>query len=444
MRRIPVLLFLCVGFATVGAVGQVAGFTHSEVVIDIGAPGIDGLEFNCDLGFEGALDNWTLGGLINLEDTGLERLAFLARGSIGAFNIYSLYQVEALDGGTPIPDDNILSAWDNAVWTTIVGADLWAFFSNVQEDWLGATLIGTGISIGAHAFAGDVEICGEVTSNLSPMLPYIYWNGLEKVVERNLACDLIQVLNPTSDFGFELAEFAFDFPCRCADISSWISFSTQGFNGLAVEILDFASGLPGLTVEAFGIFFLPEEKFTVLELGLDPVTGLCITPYVTLAFDALTTPTGLQVDALELDYSIGDVSVVVSELLADDDYYIGVDCAIHEYPWLSMDLAFPDECVDPVHGVEEAIGIEVGQSGCCGGESFVGIYNYFDIDLSDALFDWLGARVRTEFGLSTCLSVFAEAVVWHDEYDTITFGFDCTCGILSGLTADRACGIPMP
>ncbi len=443
MRRTLALFMLGVGLTTVVAIGQVAGFTHSEVVVDIGASGIDGLGLNCDLGFEVTLDGWTLGSLINLEDTGLERLAFLARGSITAFDVYSLYRVESLDEGTPVPGENILSDWNNAVWTSIAGADLWAFFSNRATSWFGDTLSGTGMAIGAHGFAGDVEVWGEVTCNLGPMLPYIYWNPLEEVVERNLACDLIQVLNPTNDFGFEQAKFVLDFPCRCADVSSWIGFSTQGFDMLAVEILDFASGLPGLTIEAFGIFFEPDEKLTFLELGLDPVTGLCITPYVTLALDGPTTATGLQVDALELDYSIGDVAVVVSELLADNGYYIGVDCAIHELSWLSMDLAFPDEFVEEAFGVEEAIGIEVGRSGCCGGESFLGIYNYFDIDLSDALFDWLGARVRTEFGLSTSLSVFAEAVVWHDDYDTITFGFDCTCGILSGLTADRACGLAM-
>jgi hypothetical protein len=338
--------------------------------------------------------------------------------------------------------------WDNAVWASIAGADFWAIFSTVEERDFEWDESGAGLAIGAHGLAGDIEVWSEIRFNLHPVLPFIYENGIEKTVEKNLACDLIDIIDPTCSLDFTGADFMFDFPFCCADVGSWISFGTGGFYWAEFWMLDLATGIPGVTLERTSLVFTPDEKMLYFWLEFDPGAGLCITPFVTLDmppfgpfFDIQNAGTiqGFEIDALELVCNIGDVKVVISELFTSDDYYIGEDAAIHKRSDFVSFATFPDDCVNPAYGVQEAIAVEIGRDGCCGNETFIGIYSFFDIDLHDVLFDWLGVRVRAEMSFSPSISAYVEAWIWYDEFDAIILGFDYSWDTLRALIKDWDC-----
>ena len=436
MKRILGLMVVCVVLVSTIAIGQMAGFVDNEIFVDFGEPWSDALWLDFEVGFEYTVGSWTFGALADLYEEGLYDLAFVTVGSIGAIDVYSMYW---LDGEDFDYEDNMYADWDNAAWTTIAGADFWVLFSQVEHRDFGWDGSGAGLAIGTHGTAGDVEVWSEIQFNLYPLLPFIYENGIEKTVEMNLPCDLIDVIDPTCRLDFTGAQFLFDFPFCSADAGSLIGFGTGGFYGVEFWMLDLATGIPGVILERTSLVFTPEEKTLYFWLGFDPGPSLCITPFVTLDLDDPTTVVGCEIDALQLACTIGDVSVVISELFANDDYYIGIDGVIHEYWGLLSYGTLTEDCVDEAFGVQEAIGIEIGRDDCCSNESFVGIYSYFDLDLADSLFDWLGLRARVELAFSPLLSAFVEAWIWHDEFDSIAFGFDYSWGTLRALTKDWTC-----
>jgi hypothetical protein len=419
--------------------GQSAGFVHGEAVFDFDDPWPDAVEIDFEVGAEYSVSDWSFGALVDIEQFGLEDLAFLATGSLGALNVYSLYWLEAVFGDGPIPGVDLDADWDNAIWMDVAGVELWAFFSIRAEDWLGDHLSGTGLALGGHGSAGDVELWAEVQFNLWELLPFIYWNGFERTLDQNLACDLIDVIDPTCGLDFSFAEVYVELPFCCADPVGWIGFDCEGFYGFEVWIDDLAIGDTGLVWEWIDLWFEAEEKDLELRLGLDVGEAVCIRPYVTLLQADPATVLGLEVDALELACTVGDVTVVVSELLCTDDYYIGTDGAIHPYEWIGSGWKIPTDCVDEAYGVEEAIAIEVGRDGCCGNESFVGLYSFFDVDLDDAMFDWLGVRARAVTPISSSLSLYIEAWIWSDGIESIALGFDATWGTLKSVTSDWTC-----
>lgn len=448
MVRIALSTTLCVGLVAIAVIGQISGFVHDKIGIDFGAPWSDALYLEFDVGLEYTIGSWTSGTAVSLYNYGLLDISFVTIGSIGAIQVYSSYW---LDGEYNQADDFLYADWDNAVWTSVAGADFWAIFSTVEDRGLNWNDSGAGLAIGAHGLAGDIEIWSEMQFNLESMMPYIYENGLEKTLEKNLACDLIDIADPTCSLDFTGAELVFEFPFCCADVGSWIGFGTDGFHALELWMLDLATGIPGVTLEQTRLRFSLNTKMLYLGLGFDPGIGFCITPYVTLDLGYVQSPNsmpiieGFGIDALELDCNIGDVKVIISELLSFDDYYIGIDGAIHNYPDDFSFWTLSNECIQPAYGVHEAISIEIGRDGCCGSDSFVGIYNYFDMTLSDALFDWLGVRVRAEMSFSPSISAYVEAWIWHNEFDAIILGFNYSWGDIRALTEDWNCcwsGVP--
>jgi hypothetical protein len=88
---------LCICFVAFAAIGQMAGFVHTEIVVDFGEPWTDALWLDFAVGFEYTVGSWILGTIANLDEEGLSDLAFVTIGSIGAIDVYSMYWLDGED-----------------------------------------------------------------------------------------------------------------------------------------------------------------------------------------------------------------------------------------------------------------------------------------------------------------------------------------------------------
>jgi hypothetical protein len=431
------VVFLAVAFLALPAAAQVAGFFHGDAELDFDGGLLDALWLDITTGVEYSIDGWSFGVTFDAGNEGLADLAFLTTGLWGALHVYSMYGLWDVASGSMAAD------WDNAVWTQMFGVDLWGIFSVQTEYDNGAVpdLSGAGLSVGGHAAPGDLEMWWEVCFNSWQILPLIYWNGLDSVMDKNLACDFISVDAPTCALDFTYADFFFRFPFCCIDVQSWISFDCDGFDDLRVWVQDIPLGNSPFTLSTVALDFDLTGKQIDVDLGIDAGDVACITPYLTLNQDSEYSISGIYVEALQLVCTLGDATVTVSELLSPREHYVGQDGAIHTFTYDYYHWTFPSECVDPLFDVSEAISIEIGREGCCGGHSKLALYNFFDFESHDALFGWVGLRARAEASLTSTVSTYLETWYWVDGLESITFGIDISWGTLRSLPKDQDCCI---
>ncbi len=429
--RVAGIVFVAVLFWGSPSFAQFAGFLHVENAFDFDEPWLDAFEIDLEAGFEYSVGDWSFGTLFDAEETGLEDLAFLATGALGAFHVYSMYGQWDLDS-------DLWTDWDNVVWVDLFGAELWCAFSLQTEDDHLFSLSGSGFAVGGNGTVGDVEIWGEMSFNLWRLLPWIYWNDLETVMDQNLACDFIAVEAPTCAMDFSYTQLFVQFPVCCLDVTGWIGFDCGGVAGVELWTKDVPIGNTAFAIDWIDLRYQVNEKNLNLWFGIDAGDTVCITPYLSIDDESEHSIAGISVDALELVCTLGDVKVTVSELLSDDAWFIGTDGAVYSYDngfaWI-----IPPDCVDVAYGVDEAIAIEVSGDACCGRGSTLGLYNYFDFDLDDSLFSWLGVRARFETPLSSALSTYVETWIWYDGIESIAFGLDVTWGTLRSLPKDLNC-----
>ena len=432
-----VLAALCVGGLAASA-QTMSGFAHGELALGFWGTWPESIEIESELGIEYAIDAWSFGALLTLAGTDLEDLAFLAEGSLGAVSVYSLYWLWPSNGPNWLPGGGFAADWENAFWMNIGGVEMWSFFSLNELDAFGTFESGAGLAIGGHGTAGGVEIWAQTSFNLVPNLAFIYWNGFESTVDQNLACDLIEVAYPTCALGFTYAEAYIDFPFCCAEATAWIGFDCLGFDGVEFWTRELAIGETALSLEWVGLWFGLDAKEVGLWFDLDIGHTACIEPFVTLDMDDMTVIDGLEIDALELACTVGDVSVRIAELFSMDDFYLGIDGAIHPVEPL-VHWIIPAQCVEPMYDAKQAIAIEIDRTDdCCCGTSF-GLYNFFDPDLDGVLFDWLGLRARVVSSASSSVSMYLETWIGYDGVEAILFGFDYTWGTLRALTNELDC-----
>ena len=427
------LAFLVAAVGVAPAFAQFAGFLHieNEFYLDDFWP--DALEVDLEVGAEYSVSGWSFGTLFDAGKDGLEDLAFLATGTLGAFHVYSMY------GQWDLDDEYLWTDWDNAVWVDVFGTELWCVFSlQTEEDQL-FSLSGSGFAVGGHSVVGNAEVWGEIGFNLWELAPWIYWNDLETVMDQNLACDFIAVEEPTCAMDFSYAQLFVEFPVCCLDVTGWIGFDCYGFEGVELWAKDIPIGNTAFVIDWIDLWYEVDEKGLDLWFGIDAGDVVCITPYLSLDDESEYAIAGIAVDALELVCTLGDVTLTVSELFSADDWFIGTDGAIHSYDFDDAAWIIPPDCVDVAYAVDEAIAIEIHRDACCGHGATLGLYNYFDTDFTDTLFSWLGIRARLETPLSSSLSTYVETWIWYDGIESIAVGIDVTWGALRSLPKDLDC-----
>ena len=421
---------------------SLSGFIDHSTILYFDSGGFDEFGFSTKIGIEYGIADWAFGAFLDLEDNSWhwdewDVLAFSAVGSLGATEVYSLLQFESY--GEPLSTSDMWQDWDTVLRTEIADVEMWAILSLLARTDDEVSFSGAGSAFGLHGQSGGLEVWAEVQFNLYSVVDWIFWNGFDEVLRKNQACYLIEVDDWTScEMEFSFADLYVTFPFLCTDVGTWIGFDDDGFHAFEVWVDDLETGIDWLQIDYIDLWYELDEKDFDMALGVSLGDAACVKPYVSLVQDNSFSVSGIRIDALELSFQIGDVTIVVSELMDDHDHYLGIDARIHPWGWNDSIFLIPSVCIDPMFGAEEAIGIEIGGTGCCA-PFLLGIYSFFDIDLTGVLFDWMGLRVLFKDELTSKLSWSVESWLMYDGLEWIEFGFSYNWGDVRSISSDETC-----
>ena len=398
-----VVLLLVTGVA-VSATSLSGRWTSQlDVVIDPAAAFADSLSLWSELATELQIGSWTFANTTFFgSEAGLDLVTFAAQGSLGAFDITSALAFREPQGFSGI----------GAARVVVGGLEWWGVAT--LERWprpVGAAglLMGTLGSVGSVEYYADIAFNLELTS-----FPYIMEHGFDAFWDLLSLChwSLLDTAQGGCGLPFKYLNLYAEFPWDCLRVQTWAVFYwLRGFGFFDLQVSDVDLGLSGLTLDQLALRFDVDSKTVLFDFGLRMAETFCFTPYVSLQEGASgRLIDGLSFDALELICNVGDVTVIVSELLrtstqiglGESILYIGSDARIHE---LYLSLGGFGECFDPVDA-NEAIGIEFGREGCCGASMKFGVYAFFDTDLpGTSLFDWSETHARLEYATASSLTV---------------------------------------
>lgn len=436
---------------------SLSGFIDNSTTLYFDNSGLDEFGFSTKIGIEYGIADWAFGTFLDLEANNWhwygypyewDVLAFSAAGSLGATEVYSLLQFESF--GDPLNASDMWQDLDTVLRTEIAGVEMWAILSLLAWTEDEETLSGAGSAFGLHGQAGVAEVWAEIQFNLDSVVDWIFANGFDEVLRKNQTYYLIEVLDWTSCImEFSFADVYVTFPFLCTDLGTWIGFDPDGFYAFELWAEDLETGIDWLQIDYVDLEYWINGKDLDIMLEVSLGDAACIKPYVSLVQDNPFSVSGIQIDALELFYQIGDATIVLSELLYRGElylpnYYLGIDARIHPLPlwwWEEAPTSrflLPSQCAYPILGAEEAIGLEIGGAGCCAPFLF-GIYSFFDIDLTGVLFDWMGLRVLFKDELTSKLSWSFESLLMHDGLEWIEFGFSYKWGDVRTISSDETC-----
>ena len=438
-RRLLLTAVLVCGFAVLGSAVTISGFFDQELDFSFGA-GFTEFWFDTEIGLEAGFGSWNIGTFIDLETDGWEDLEFFTLGRVGAFNVYSIFEFHALDGGALTPGDNIKEDWDTAIWTRLAGVDLWAVFSILAgDDPVDGWISGAGWAWGLHGQAGDFEIWSEMRFNLRPFVRWVVWNGFEKTIRFNQGCDTISVEEPNCDLDFTYANIYARFPVDCMDVGARIGFFDTGFSNLRFWVEDIDTPIEWLEIDAIHLWFYEDEKELGLMFDVSVAEASCITPYVSLAQSSMTTVDGVQIDALGMEVEVESVTVIASAMFDDTDYYLGKDARLHAVKGSEpYSYTLYADCIGDRAGMEFALGLEVDGTGCCAPQT-LGVYGFFGPFTPTALFDLEILRVIYEDHITPQLSWSAEFTFEASSPPRVEFAFAYDWGEVQITNSMESC-----
>jgi len=345
---------------------------------------------------------------------------FAAIGSLGAFDLISAIEFD------PFWDESHAISAGRAA---LGGVGLWGAVA--LDDWMADPWLG--YLFGTYGSVGDVQFYADVGLNIDPIVTWaIIRYGFETVWEQLAFCDMLFPISAGGPVLTSLNVYT-KAPFSCMDIETWIHVDPHGFQFFSLWASDVDLGIGGLLIDRMELLFRPNAKIVQFDLGFQVGEMACITPYVSLSDDPTTHHIdGLSFDALEMICTIGDVTVIVSELLnrtlmVPFFYVIGDDARIHKLeagvwgPWWWW-------CVTPI-AASEAIGIEIDRTGCCDTRFSVGLYTFFDTTLpASSPFDWTETHLTFECEFSNGYTVFGHLGTHHSSGMFLQFGFEAVWG----------------
>gem|GEM_PF-1426748 len=466
MKTFLIIAVLVVGLGIPVYAQSLSGFIDHSTILYFDSGAFDEFGFSTKIGIEYGIADWAFGAFLDLEDNSRrwygywdewDVLAFSAVGSLGATEVYSLVQFESF--GKPLSTDDMWQDWDTVVRMEIAGVETWAILSVQEQTYDEESQSGAGSAFGLHGRADMLEVWAEVQFNLYSVVDWVFANGFDEVLRKNQACYyLIEVVDPTCSMEFSFADVYVAFPFLCTDVKTWIGFDDDGFYEFEIWVEDLETGIDWLQIDYVDLRYWIDGKNLDIELGVSLGDAVCIKPYASFVQENSFSVSGIRIEALELSYQIGDATIVFSELMYQEEiflpnYYLGIDARIHPLPswwWEETRASYfliPSQCTDPMFAAEEAIGLEIGGDGCCapfllGIYSFFDIdltYSFFDIDVTDVLFDWIGLRVLFKNGLTSKLSWSFESWLMYDKVEWIEFGFSYNWGDVRSISSDETC-----
>ena len=202
-----------------------------------------------------------------------------------------------------------------------------------------------------------------------------------------------------------------------------------------------ATNSPAMVIEAVEVWFELEHKHVDVHLGLGLGETTCITPFVSLIQSQQTAVDGIQLDGLQLLWEMDDVTVVASALMDDAEFFIAEDARIYPQDGgVTLAYVLLPDCIRSIDEVEFALGLEVGDEGCCAPSRF-GVYAYFDSD-HGKLFDFVGLRFLFNDWITDSLSWSAEGWFEYEAYQRIEFTVSYAWGeprIVSSAEGSSCC-----
>jgi hypothetical protein len=438
-----VVLLLAFGIAV--SASSLSGRWKTELALDIDAATFgERIFLRSELATEFRVGGWTFANVASCDsDIGLDIVKFAAAGFLGAFDVISSMTFNERG-------DDFRSV--AAARTIIGGVDVWSGATLWGRDVDG---YGPGVILGASGVAGNIEFYADITFNIDKSLVWhIIETGFDAFWDRLVLCDILGPACWNCDPTFSFLDVYTKIPWVCFDIETLALFTrSSGFQRCDVWISDVDLGFGGLMLNRFDVLFTVESKAVLLDFGLRLAETACITPYVSLVRDAPEDQgkvDGLLVDALELVWTLGDVTFIASELFDTGGLdpplpgplapilLLGNDARIHKVDLFSGAFG---ECFVPV-AANEAIGIEVRRAGCCGSTFRLGIYTFFDTHLpGTSLFDWSETRVRLEYGSASNLTVSGSLNVDHEQVTSLGIGIELFWGdlVIFGPDWEAAC-----
>jgi hypothetical protein len=345
MKRALVLsLIFAVGLGIVGFGATLSGKWDTDLILDFTQPiWPAGITVVTVLDVDYTVGDWTFGSYTKISNGAWGTQYFDAAGVLGAFTITSKLEFD--------PANVAFKKWTSTVDVSIAGVTFGAKFELVP--------LATKLTLTGSGVAGDVTI------------------GVTVVLG-----DLDVAPSDGCDLDFASAKFVVGFPFCCADVTSTLYITCEGFDYVKFCVSDLTiENLPWLTLGACVQFQTDSKVFTLspeIDLG---VIGCDFDLFYTLKKSGGTNYApllidGIYIDGIQIACEIGGVAFTGITYWGDDVFGAGADespgiLAGYEEYWEAYQIATTDD-------------------GCCGPFSF-DVTVFFDEDDADLLDDPAGA-----------------------------------------------------
>lgn len=424
MRQVVWAAVLLLAFGMILSAASLSGFWGTQLMLFDTAGTLPGsIMLSSTMATEFHLGDWTFADLTWLRsDVTMGLMQFTATGPLGAFEVFS-----SMTFGEFLGTDSFGFV---ATRTSLGGIGLWGVAALRNGGILGNTM---GFLLGTFGSIGSVELYSEIGFGTGPYTSlFIMQEGLDAVWRMMAVCGLpVSIAGSGCGPSFTYLNVYTKIPLSCFDVETWTYFSPEGFSFSHLWISEVDLGLFGLMWDRLQITFAPDSKQVLFNFGFRLGETICFTPYVSVMEDlAASRIDGLSFDALEMVCTVGDVTVIVSDIVDWDPpappiYVLGDDARIHRNDMVGIP---GDDCYTLVEA-SEGIGIEVGRSGCCANTFYLGLYAFFSTDLpGTSLFGWSETHLGIRYGAAPNFTVSGQLVVVNQGPTRLQLGFELLWG----------------
>ena len=386
------------------AAAPLSGSWSSSIQSDVNPFSITSIESVLVVDY--SVSGWTVSSTAIADLNGLGDVYLDARGVLGGFAIRSITDFDAEEA-------QFQSIIGSAV-TAIAGVNLYGLFMLDNVGSIQAPSIGSGLTIGGWAEAGDLSIWAQTRFNMNDTSGYIYKYGYKWLLDHFIfkVCDTWQVPSGYIDVQtagctacWSGADIYVESPFACVDLLAELSLSRAGFEHALFEINNVDFGIAWLDVKWVDLLFTTTSKSMNLVFDVNVGDTACITPYLALEGSG-TQISGLSLKALKLSSSWDNITFKAGDLFDENGWYPYLNyVGTRYYGWTwDGELATLPICA-VAEGYDEYLALEVTGDSCCGGDYKFTTFAWFDTGNSIGLFDWSETRAKFSVGLGSNLSI---------------------------------------
>ncbi|MFC2105358.1 hypothetical protein ACFLS0_01180 [Candidatus Bipolaricaulota bacterium] len=455
------LLVLAAG--VMGVAGEFTGRFTSVSEFEFDPFSLDWFETLVEIDY--LQSGWTFGATALFVNDDFEFIFFDVEGCLGAINLRSVAGFDPFDyyAGSPL-----FEYWNSYATMTLAGVDLYAillvsnqwYYDVYWDDWEDLpNEVGVGLRMGGWGSVGDVTLYGEVQFNVDSYGyedgPYWIWAyGFE-----NFAPVFLGHVNyedwygwsdwywtdseftphhPTCTLPWSGADFILLAPFTCFDLYVGLGFTCDmGFDYLDFFVEHIDLGLPWLEMAYIDLWFETDSKEVTWAFDFILADFVCIKPYLSLD----TGTNGFSIDgvvlnALTLEYEVSPgIIFKAGEKFTEDEWLDYVTWTEQEWAgWTAWGeiAAWQDNLweygwdtvISDYSDYDEYLALEIAGDSCCGGQFDMFIYNWFDIEQTEAFMDWAETIAGLRLGIGSNTTLIFTLYVSIDGLEWIDVGMD--------------------